>query len=159
MKKVLLLLLAFVTLNSYTYAQKKFNYKVGVVTQIPANFYQTTTVDVGSSMAEVNYKYSEIVRLTLNSGFLRFTNSTDNSFTNVPVLLGARCFMSKTMYIGASSGVAFFNKEVSDPTKIMWNSYVGVEKGHFSVNLQYINWYKFDNTNNNLSLCISYIIL
>lgn len=156
MKKILLLLLAFVTLNSY--AQKNFNYKVGIVTSIPANVYQTTKVDVGSSLFEVNYKYSKNVRLTLNSGFLRFKTNTDNSFTNVPILLGARCFISNTIYIGASSGVAYFNKESPVSKRIMWSSYVGTEKGHFSVNMQYINWYQFDNSNNNLSLCVSYVL-
>ena len=157
MKKMLLLLLSFVAIT--TYAQKNFNYKVGIVTPIPANFYQTTTVEVGSSLFEINYKYSKDIRLTLNTGFLRFNNTTDKSFTNIPVLAGARYFMSKTMYIGASSGVAFFNKEAPYSERMMWNSYVGIEKGHFSVNMQYINWYKFDNSNNNISLCVSYVIL
>jgi hypothetical protein len=156
MKKMLLLLLAFVTLNSY--AQKNFNYKVGIVTPIPVNVYQTTKVDVGSSLFEVNYKYSKNVKLTLNTGYLRFKTDTDVSFTNVPILLGARCFISNTSYIGASSGVAYFNKESPVSRRIMWTSYVGTEKGHFSVNMQYINWYQFDNSNNNLSLCVSYIL-
>jgi hypothetical protein len=157
MKKVLLLLSAVATLSAS--AQKsKMEYKIGVLSPLPVNVYQNVKLYVGSSLVEMSYKYSNKVRMTLTSGFLRFQNELDKDFTNVPVMAGARYSVNNTVYFGASAGVAFFNKEASVDSRIMYSPYIGIQKGHVSADLQYINWYKFDNANNNLALCISYTL-
>jgi hypothetical protein len=156
MKKLLLSLLLLITIT--TYAQKsKFDVKVGLVTQLPVNVYQTTTIDVGSSMAELDYKYSKNIRIGITSGFLRFKSNIED-FYNVPILAGGKYFISNSMYFGANAGIVFFNKEYPVSSRYMWSSYVGSTKGHISVSLQYFNWYQFDNANNTLSLFISYTL-
>jgi len=156
MKKLLLSILVLTTIM--TNAQKsKFNVKVGIVTQLPVNVYQTTTIDVGSSMAELDYKYSKNIKLSLTTGFLRFKSEIQN-FYNLPILAGGKYFVSNSMYFGANAGIAFFNKEYPVSSRYMWSSYVGATKGHISVSLQYFNWYQFDNANNNLSLFIGYTL-
>ena len=157
MKKVILLLSAFATLSAS--AQKsKMEYKVGILSPLPVNVYQNVKLYAGSSLLEASYKYSTKVRLTLTSGFLRFQNELDKDFTNVPVMAGARYSVNSTVYFGANAGVAFFNKEASVDNRIIYSPYIGIKKGHVSADLQYINWYKFENANNNLALCISYTL-
>lgn len=156
MKKVLLLLSAVATLSAS--AQSKIEYKIGVLSPLPVNVYQNVKLYAGSSLVEMSYKQSNKVRMTLTSGFLRFQNELGNDFTNVPVMAGARYSVNNTVYFGASVGVAFFNKEASADSRIMYSPYIGIQKGHVSADLQYINWYKFDNANNNLALCISYTL-
>ena len=158
MKKVLLLLSAVASLSAASAQKSKMEYKIGVLSPLPVNVYQNVKLYVGSSLVEASYKYSNKVRMTLTSGFLRFQNELDKDFTNVPVMAGARYSVNNTVYFGASAGVAFFNKEASVDSRIMYSPYIGIQKGHVSADLQYINWYKFDNSNNNLALCISYTL-
>jgi hypothetical protein len=157
MKKLLLSILVLATTITTNAQKSKFDVKVGIVTQLPVNVYQTTTIDVGSSMAELDYKYSKNIKLALTTGFLRFKSDIQN-FYNLPILAGGKYFVSNSMYFGANAGIAFFNKEYPVSSRYMWSSYVGATKGHISVSLQYFNWYQFDNANNNLSLFIGYTL-
>jgi hypothetical protein len=157
MKKIFLLFLALTTFTLANAQKSKFDVKVGIVTQLPVNVYQTTTIDVGSSMAELDYKYSKNIRVSLTSGFLRFKSDIQN-FYNLPILAGGKYFVSNSMYFGANAGIAFFNKEYPVSSRYMWSSYVGATKGHVSVNLQYFNWYQFNNANNNLSIFLAYTL-
>jgi len=155
-KTILSLLFAMVFLISYS--QKNVEYRVGVVTPLPVNVTQLTKVDVGSSMFEVDYKFSKQMKTTLSSGFLRFNSTQD--FYGVPLLAGAKYYTSSTnnnsMYFGANAGCFWFNKDYPVSNRLMWSSYIGFEQGHISVNFQYINWYKLNNSNNNLSIFVAY---
>jgi hypothetical protein len=157
MKKTILSLLFAMTIL-ISYSQKNVEYRVGLVTPLPVNVTQLTKVDVGSSMFEVDYKFSKQIKTTLSSGFLRFNSMQD--FYGVPLLAGAKCYTSNTtnnsMYFGANAGCFWFNKEYPVSNRLMWSSYIGFEQGHVSVNIQYINWYKLNNSNNNLSIFVAY---
>jgi len=155
-KTILSLLLATTFLISYS--QKNVEYRLGLVTPFPVNVTQTTQVDLGSSMVEVDYKLSKQIKTTLSSGFLRFNSSQD--FYGVPLMAGAKCYTynstNNSMYFGANAGCFWFNKEYPVSNRLMWSSYIGFEQGPISVNFQYMNWYKLNNSNNNLSIFIAY---
>ena len=152
-KTILSLLLATTFLISYS--QKNVEYRVGLVTPLPVNVIQTTQVDLGSSMFEVDYKFSKQIKSTLSSGFLRFNSSQD--FYGVPLLAGAKCYTNDgSTYFGASAGCFWFNKEYPVSNRLMWSSYIGFEQGQVSVSFQYMNWYKLANSNNNLSIFVAY---
>jgi hypothetical protein len=153
MKKIILLLLLATTFL-ISYSQKKVEYKVGIVTPLPVNVTQITTIGVGSTMVEADYKFSKQIKSTLSTGFLRFNSTQD--FYGVPLLAGAKCYTNNSMYFGANAGCFWFNKEYPVSNRLMWSSYVGFEQGHVSVNFQYINWYKLNNSNNNLSILVAY---
>ena len=156
MKKIILLLLLATTFL-ISYSQKKVEYKVGIVTPLPVNVTQITTIGVGSAMIEADYKFSKQIKSTLSTGFLRFNSTQD--FYGVPLLAGAKYYTSTTnnsMYFGANAGCFWFNKEYPVSNRLMWSSYIGFEQGHVSVNFQYINWYKLNNSNNNLSILVAY---
>lgn len=150
MKKFLCLGILMVTLSTSIFAQKNWNFRVGLLSPIPVNVQSSNNVSLGSTLFEVSYKASKNVSLMANSGYLRF-----NDFTNVPVLVGARYFVNSNLYFGASAGVAIFNE---GDNQVMYTPHVGYQKGHVSLDAHYIDWRKTDDSYNNMALCLSYTL-
>ena len=150
MKKFLCFGILMVTLSSSIFAQKNWNFRVGLVAPIPANVQSSNNVKLGSTLFEISYKASNKVSLVANSGFLSFQD-----FTNVPVLGGARYFVNSNLYMGVSAGVAIFNE---GDNEIMYTPHVGYQKGHVSLDAHYIDWRKTDDSYNNIALCLSYTL-
>ena len=68
------ILFSLITLASITATAQKFNYKVGIITSLPANV-TYTSVAAGSTMLEASTKISKKLNFVGNSGYVRLSTT------------------------------------------------------------------------------------
>jgi hypothetical protein len=158
MKQILIALLLLVSLQ--TAAQKKWNYKIGLVTPLPVNVTSYYSIDVSSALIQVNYQLKEKWHINATTGYLRFRPNEEGytRFSNIPLLVGFKYYIDNNFYVGVMSGPVSFNEaEPKDNfMSILYTPYFGWQKKSWSVELLYFNWEEVPNEYNNLSICVSY---
>lgn len=158
MKQVLVILLLLAGLQST--AQKKWNYRIGLVTPLPVNVTSYYSVDISSALVQVNYQLKNKWYINATTGYLRFRPNEEGykRFSNIPLLVGFKYSIDNSFYIGLMSGPVNFNEAEpkEDFTSILYVPYFGWQKKDWSVELLYFNWEEVPNEYNNLAICVSY---
>lgn len=156
MKPVLLaFLLLFGTASN---AQKKWSYKIGWITPIPFYLQTDYTVDVSSALIQAKYSLNEKFKAVATTGYLRFrpNHPTNKIFSNIPLMAGVTYDISNDIYVGIGMGPSYFNEDEVETIKWVYSPYIGWQKKHWSVDLQYFNWEEVPDERNSLVLCLSY---
>lgn len=141
-------------------ASAQMEYKVGVLTPLPFNLEAPNYTDLGSGMFQATWNKKKI-GIQASTGYLRLRGSDGPAFNCIPLMGGLRYTAPKSqIHFGVNAGTSWINEKANDEdfTKILYNSYFGWQKNHWSVDLMYFNWEEFDDAQNNLSLLISYVL-
>ena len=152
-------LLSFALLLSMA-ASAQMEYKVGVLTPLPFNLEAPNYTDLGSGMFQATWNKKKI-GIQASTGYLRLRGSDGPAFNCIPLMGGLRYTAPKSqIHFGVNAGTSWINEKEPDEnfSKILYNSYFGWQKNHWSVDLMYFNWEEFDDAQNNLSLLISYVL-
>jgi acyl-CoA hydrolase len=132
MKKAVFVLF---TMMAFSANAQKMNYKVGLVTGLPANVTETT-VGAGSTMLEASTKISKKLVATANTGYMRI-NHTDNTISQIPVLVGVRYGINTQWYFGAAAGITVPTKKAYGSTQFGYSPYIGYTNKKISVDGRY----------------------
>jgi len=136
MKKCILSILGISTM--FVASAQKINYKVGLMTALPANV-TTTHVAAGSTMLEASKTLgkSSKYQATLNTGYVRLSVDGEAKISQIPVLVGARYSVNPNWYFGGCVGVTIPTKKSYGNTEFGYSPYIGYQKGHISVDGRY----------------------
>ena len=151
MKKLVLLVVLATTFVATSFAQR-INYRVGIATSLPLDIYSSeeTHLSVGSVMLEADgmlIKSNKIVQ-TLNAGYLRF-GSASGTFTQIPILLGAKYKVSPTLYFGAAAGVSVNTDKSYGKDQFTYSPYLGVQVKKVNVEARFLNSSRKDDKTQN----------
>ena len=134
MKKIILSLVVMAAVVTAT--AQKFNYKVGVVTSLPASVTYTHVL-AGSTMLEASTKISKKLNFVGNTGYLRLSTTQDAKLSQVPVLVGVKYSINPNWYFGAGAGITVPTKKTYGSTEFGYSPYLGYQKNHISVDTRY----------------------
>ena len=176
--KNLLLFLVFATISLFCYSQPvrrpfqnpipkptstpapaakepKWSFKVGLMSPIPVDLVTTYSVQLGSTLAEADYKVSKKINLIGASGYWRFNGGSSSyaDFNVIPVMAGVKYSVNSSMYIAASGGASLVNEKNIKP---IFSPYIGFQIKDISVDFKYITWINEPTYLHNLALCFSY---
>ena len=133
MKKIIL---SIFTLASITATAQKFNYKVGIITSLPANV-TYTSVAAGSTMLEASTKLSKKLNFVGNSGYVRLSTTQDTKLSQIPVLVGVKYSINTNWYFGGAAGITIPTKKSYGSTEFGYSPYLGYQKNHISIDTRY----------------------
>lgn len=145
MKKAFILFSA-ICLSTMSFAQTKkvtkFNYRIGLVTSLPADTdVPTTRITLGSTLVEMNYKLSKKITAVANLGYTKYQDAEGLKFSQVPTTLGFRYSIDNMFYFGASAGPAFYTKNAMT-TNFMYSPYIGMQQKKISIDARFMNTVK-----------------
>jgi len=162
--KKMLLSIAALTIVAISFAQTKSkavtNYRIGIATSIPTDVYcNSTRVGIGSTFLEASCKPHPDKKFTytLSAGYFRLVNQA-GSYTQAPLMIGARYSVNSTVYFGAATGAAIYTKAGNGNTQLAYSPYIGVQSKHISVDARYFNFSTKESTMKTLSLVFSYTL-
>ena len=130
------ILFSLITLASITATAQKFNYKVGIITSLPANVCYTHPLS-GSTMLEASTKISKKLNFVANSGYIRLYTTQDTKLSQIPVLVGVKYAINTNWYFGGAAGITIPTKKTYGSTEFGYSPYLGYQKNHISVDGRY----------------------
>ncbi len=134
MKKTFLLFLA-VSITAIANAQ--FSYKLGIVTPFPTDTdVPQTSIGIGSTLGEANYKLSKKISAVGTLGYIRYKDAEGAKFSQIPVTVGGKYAIDSMFHFGATAGVAFHNKKGSD---FIYTPYIGLTVKKVTFDIHYFN--------------------
>lgn len=121
MKRVFLSLAIAAIAFSANAQSKQFKFSAGVEAGLPlGDFDKTSSIGIGGS-AQGEYAVAEKIGVTLSAGYLSFSGkSVDLGYgittkwptaSIVPVLAGAKYYITESVYAQAQAGISFFNND------------------------------------------------
>jgi hypothetical protein len=122
------------------------NYRVGIATSLPVDVHGTAPrVGIGSTFLEAScnpYKAKKVT-FTASAGYFRIVSGENTpSYSQIPVMVGARYSVNQTMYFGAALGTAFYTKKGQADPDFAFSPYVGFQSRRISVDARYFNFWK-----------------
>jgi len=143
MKKASILLSIILTgLFCNAQTKSKFNYKVGLVASLPTDTYaEQSKIAVGSTIFEGYYVRSSKVDLTMNAGYLRYTNGGE-AFAQVFAMPGARYKMDNLFHFGCNLGGAIYNRSDVGKLDFMFSPFIGLTANKITIDIRYFNTVK-----------------
>lgn len=117
MKKIFLAVVAIVLAASVN-AQLGTRFSIGLEGAVPVGTFNDLGYNFGiGGSAQVDHKIAKDAALTLNVGYINFSNKSSNPkyhFTVLPVLGGVKYWFSPKVYGSAQLGAAFNSAKVSN---------------------------------------------
>ena len=149
-------ILPFLIVISFTSTAQKNTYKIGLITPLPVDIYgDEFHLTIASSFFTYENKISNKFQFTAHSGYLRFTNCTEN-YAQIPILIGAKYNLNSQYYFGASTGVSLYNKKQYGTYVYTYSPYIGINFKKISVETRYFNSVNSDNPPKYLSFVFNY---
>lgn len=137
MKQIFFLLFLLISIQSFS---QKYNYKVGIITSLPADIYgDSYRVGIGSGFFEVSRFVSKKIDVLANSGYVRFMGEGSYKFAQIPALVGVKYKLNDKYYFGASSGISIYNKKQYGEYNWTFSPFVGMNFKKISVDVRYWN--------------------
>lgn len=145
-----------------TGTERKFNYRVGIMSSVPVDIYgDDYRVGLASSLLEASYKnvkFSKKISLIFNTGYIRMSSKVSEEYAQIPIMVGARYPINDVFYFGTSAGVTFYNKKEFGGQNFIYSPYIGFQIKHLSVDLRYLNTVKKESSLKTLGMTFSYTL-
>lgn len=175
MKKTTLILAAFL-LSFMGYAQngsgskKPLTFNAGVELGLPlGDFSDIYSLGVGATV-QANYQLNPKIDLTLNTGYLNYfgkkigaTNVNYGNLGVIPVLAGARYWLTENIYGAAQLGISFWSingtasaTNASSENNFTWSPAIGYRVSKFDISLKYNSINASESSLNSLGLRAAY---
>lgn len=150
MMKKTLLSLVVMTIAVMSFGQKiskaTLNYRVGIATSLPVDVHGTDPrVGIGSTFLEAacSPHKSKKYAYTVSAGYFRIVSGQNTpSYSQIPVLVGARYTVNPSMYFGAAVGTSFNTKKAQGDPDFAFSPYIGFQSRRISVDARYFNFWK-----------------
>jgi hypothetical protein len=136
MKKITLIALFMTSMV----AHGQFNYKIGIITSLPADIYgESYHVGIGSGFFEINHSISKKISAVANTGYIRFVGESKTKFAQIPIFAGVKYKINDSYYFGCTSGISIYNKKSIETYKWTYSPFIGVNFKKISVDVRYLN--------------------
>lgn len=141
MKKTVLVLSALcMTAVGFSQLSKKWEFKVGISTPLPADVDNASNrISVGSVASEVSTPIYKKISAVGNVMYIKCVNVENSRFSQIPVMVGAKYAIDKNYYFGVSTGVTFYNKKEVGSGDFIYSPYIGMQTKRISVDMRYFN--------------------
>lgn len=159
MKKVVLVLSAFVTLSASAQKLQKPNFSIGLATAIPTDANsEKVHVNLGSTWFQLSTKYDKKFTGIVDFGYIKFKGDTETNFAVIPLMMGLKYTVNESVYFGSSAGIGFYNKKDNGTNSFMFAPFIGVKMNHVNVDARYISIVEKTNPVKTIALVVSYTL-